>query len=114
MDESGKGDAEREEKPGCGCFLVILTGITAMYVLHIVLPGKHEALNDWLARQPTWREFLGYCTFVVVPLSAFLWGGFYLFGGRFLRALCWGFLLIAALAIVGYVIVIVRLLLGFK
>jgi hypothetical protein len=114
MDQFDNSDAGREERPGCGCFLVVLAGITTMYVLHIMLPGKHEAMNHWIARQPTGKEFLVYCTFVVVPLSAFLWGGIYLFGKRFVLVLYWGFMFIAALTIVGYVIVIVGALLGFK
>ncbi len=114
MDQFEKSDAEREERPGCGCFLVILAGIMAMYLLHIAIPGRNEGLDHWIARQPTGKEFLAYCTFVVLPLSAFLWGGFYLFGERFIQVLYWGFMCIAALAIVCCVIVIVGTLLGFK
>lgn len=114
MDQIETSDAEREEKPGCGCLIAILAGMIAMYVLHIALPGRHEGIDHWIARQPTGKEFLAYCTFVVLPLSAFLWGGIYLFGKRFIQVLYWGFMCIIALTIVGYVIVIVGTLLGFK
>ena len=85
----------------------------AMYLLHIAIPGRNQ---DWTIGSHVSRleKSSLHPTFVVLPLSAFLWGGFYLFGERFIQVLYWGFMCIAALAIVCCVIVIVGTLLGFK
>ena len=48
MDQFEKSDAERKERPGCGCFLVILAGVMAMYLLHIAVPGRSEGVNHWI------------------------------------------------------------------
>jgi hypothetical protein len=103
-----------DDRPGCGCFLTILAGITVMYIMHISLPGRHEAIAHWIARQPTWWGFVRTWTFIVVPIAGFFGLGFYLFRGRFLEALFLAIKIIGVLVILGYVAVIVATLLGLR
>jgi hypothetical protein len=75
------------EKPGLGWFLAILAGITVMYLMYLLIPGRHEPWAKFIARQPTWGSFFRGWTFFVLPVSSFLWLGIYLFRGRFFDAL---------------------------
>lgn len=112
VDEQSGTVNSQEDRPGYGCFIAMLAALTLFYVMTIVVPGRRESLDRWIARRPTWREFLVTWTFVVVPLSALLWGGFYFFGERFLKALLFGVKLIVVVVIVSFIIAIVAMLLG--
>ena len=113
MDQLEESDAERKERPGCGCF-------RHSGWRYGDVPVAHS--GSWKARRSepfgSHASRLGKSSLriarLLLFLSAFLWGGFYLFGKRFIQVLYWGLMCIAALAILGYVIVIVGTLLGFK
>ena len=85
--EKAENASDDTEKPGLGSFLAILVGITVIYLMYLLIPGRHEPWEKFIARQPTWGSFFKGWTFIVLPIASFLWLGFYCFRGRFFDTL---------------------------
>ena len=85
--ENAENADEDAEKPGLGWFLAILAGITVMYLLHLLIPGRHEPMEKFIARQPTWGSFFRGWTSFVLPIASLLWIGFHFLSGTILRCI---------------------------
>ena len=104
---------EDAEKPGLGWFLVILAGITVLYVMHLWIPGKHEPWDKFIVRQPAWGSFFRGWTFIVLPIASFLWLGIYFFRGRFFDALSLALKILMAALILLIIAMILTALFGW-
>jgi hypothetical protein len=103
--ENADDDAE---KPGLGWFLAILAGFTVLYLMYLLIPGRHEPMEKFLARQPTWGGFFRGWAFIVLPISSFLWLGFYIFRGQFSDAIS----LASKILLVALVLLIIAMILS--
>jgi hypothetical protein len=102
-------DADEEtKKPGLDSFLAILAGITVLYLMYLLIPGRHEPWAKFIARQPTWGNFFKGWTFIVLPIASLLWLGFYCSGRRFSDALS----LAVKILMVGLILLIIAMVLS--